>query len=278
MTNTAQFSIGEFSARARLSVRMLRHYDANGVLAPATVDPVTGYRFYTAGQLDDALRVRRLRDAGLGVAAIAALLGSSEPDADRLALQRQREVLVRELRDAQTRIALIDHLISTEGHSMNPITVSQETFPAMTIAGLRGIIPSYPEEGQLWDRFMPLFGAAGLQPVGPGGVIEHDGEYMESDPDETVWIPVAPGSTIAAPAQILDLPQREVVVARFTGPYSLITEAHARIDEYARQHGIELAAGGTNAPAERCNFNRYLTEPNTAAPDAQRVEVYMPVA
>jgi hypothetical protein len=30
---------------------MLRHYDAVGVLVPAVVDPVSGYRFYQAGQL-----------------------------------------------------------------------------------------------------------------------------------------------------------------------------------------------------------------------------------
>lgn len=32
---TTLLSIGEFSSLARLSVRMLRHYDAHGVLVPA---------------------------------------------------------------------------------------------------------------------------------------------------------------------------------------------------------------------------------------------------
>ena len=57
----ALMSIGEFSARTRLSVRMLRHYDAHGVLTPAAVDPRTGYRAYAPAQLADALHVRRLR-------------------------------------------------------------------------------------------------------------------------------------------------------------------------------------------------------------------------
>lgn len=42
------FSIGEFSRHGRISVRILRHYDAIGLLRPAFVDPVSGYRFYQA--------------------------------------------------------------------------------------------------------------------------------------------------------------------------------------------------------------------------------------
>jgi DNA-binding transcriptional MerR regulator len=45
------FAIGEFARHARVSVRMLRHYDAIGLLAPACVDQATGYRSYEAGQL-----------------------------------------------------------------------------------------------------------------------------------------------------------------------------------------------------------------------------------
>lgn len=39
--------IGEFSKLSRVSVRMLRHYDEVGLLAPSEVDPMTGYRYYS---------------------------------------------------------------------------------------------------------------------------------------------------------------------------------------------------------------------------------------
>ena len=57
------FSIGEFARHGRVSVRMLRHYDALGLLQPACVDPVTGYRFYRAGQLADLNRVIALKES-----------------------------------------------------------------------------------------------------------------------------------------------------------------------------------------------------------------------
>ena len=59
------FTIGDFARHGRVSVRMLRHYDAIGLLRPATVDPASGYRFYQAGQLGSmTLRSPGLRELG----------------------------------------------------------------------------------------------------------------------------------------------------------------------------------------------------------------------
>jgi DNA-binding transcriptional MerR regulator len=51
------FAIGEFARHGRVSVRMLRHYDAIGLLEPVRVDPATGYRFYDASQLSRLNRI-----------------------------------------------------------------------------------------------------------------------------------------------------------------------------------------------------------------------------
>lgn len=53
--------IGEFSKLSRVSVRMLRHYDEVGLLAPSEVDPMTGYRYYSERQLIAAGRIAALR-------------------------------------------------------------------------------------------------------------------------------------------------------------------------------------------------------------------------
>lgn len=51
------FSIGEFARLGGVSVRTLRHYDEIGLLRPAQVDPVTGYRGYLASQLGQLNRI-----------------------------------------------------------------------------------------------------------------------------------------------------------------------------------------------------------------------------
>lgn len=59
--------IGEFSKLSRVSVRMLRHYDELGLLAPSEVDPMTGYRYYSERQLIAAGRIAALRALGFGL-------------------------------------------------------------------------------------------------------------------------------------------------------------------------------------------------------------------
>ena len=63
------FTIGEFARLGDISVRMLRHYDEIGLLAPL-VDPSTGYRGYTIAQLRDLNRIVALRGLGLSLSEV----------------------------------------------------------------------------------------------------------------------------------------------------------------------------------------------------------------
>jgi len=73
-------SIGEFGRLSRLSAKALRLYDELGLLPPAQVDPDSGYRWYAAGQLDNARLVASLRQIGVSLAQIRLIL-SLEPEA-----------------------------------------------------------------------------------------------------------------------------------------------------------------------------------------------------
>ncbi|GAA3499874.1 MerR family transcriptional regulator [Streptomyces prasinosporus] len=79
--------IGAFAARTRLSAKALRLYDRLGLLAPARVDEVTGYRFYRAGQVERARTVALLRQLDMPLAVIAEVVGTDDgaTAADRLA-------------------------------------------------------------------------------------------------------------------------------------------------------------------------------------------------
>jgi protein phosphatase len=63
-------TIGAFARASRLSPKALRLYDELGLLPPARVDPVTGYRFYEHAQLDRARLVAWLRRLGIPLASI----------------------------------------------------------------------------------------------------------------------------------------------------------------------------------------------------------------
>ncbi|MFE7749461.1 protein phosphatase 2C domain-containing protein [Streptomyces sp. NPDC057428] len=63
-------TIGTFAKASRLSPKALRLYDELGLLTPARVDPVSGYRLYAPEQLDQARLVAWLRRLGMPLARI----------------------------------------------------------------------------------------------------------------------------------------------------------------------------------------------------------------
>jgi serine/threonine protein phosphatase PrpC len=81
-------AIGEFSERSGLSPKQLRAYAASGLLVPAAVDSMSGYRFYAPGQLRDARLIEVLRRAGVPLVDIDAML--ARPSSDRLDLWARR--------------------------------------------------------------------------------------------------------------------------------------------------------------------------------------------
>jgi DNA-binding transcriptional MerR regulator len=89
ITVTATMRIGEMSDATGVSVRLLRYYEEQGLLAPCRTP--SGQRLYAAADVETVGRVRRLLDAGLGTRTIRTILacacggdGDVEPCLDPL--------------------------------------------------------------------------------------------------------------------------------------------------------------------------------------------------
>ncbi|MCX4750721.1 MerR family transcriptional regulator [Kitasatospora sp. NBC_01287] len=65
-----RLTIGAFARACGLTPKALRIYDELGLLRPAEVDPLSGYRFYAPEQLERARLVAHLRRIGLPLARI----------------------------------------------------------------------------------------------------------------------------------------------------------------------------------------------------------------
>ena len=59
--------IGDFARLSQVSIVTLRHYDEFGLLKPVAVDPATGYRYYSVGQLPRLNRILSLKDLGFSL-------------------------------------------------------------------------------------------------------------------------------------------------------------------------------------------------------------------
>jgi DNA-binding transcriptional MerR regulator len=79
----AALTISEFGRRSGLSPKALRLYDLSGLLAPAEVDPVNGYRLYTPDQLERARRISLLRQLDMPLATVAEVLSGTDEEAAR---------------------------------------------------------------------------------------------------------------------------------------------------------------------------------------------------
>ena len=103
------FAIGEFARHGRVSVRMLRHYDAIGLLRPAYVDPTTGYRSYTAGQFADLNRIVALKDLGFGLEQVRTMIADEISPAElRALLTIRRAELESTVAESYARLAQVE--------------------------------------------------------------------------------------------------------------------------------------------------------------------------
>src|ERR1700678_796380 len=96
------YGIGTVARLAGVSVRTLRHYGDLGLLKPAHVDPLTGYRYYTPEQVLRLHRILVLRDLGVPLAGIGQLLEDDVTVEQLRGILRLRQAEARSRLTAQT--------------------------------------------------------------------------------------------------------------------------------------------------------------------------------
>ncbi len=144
--------IGEFSRLSRVSIRALRRYDEAGLLVPASIDPFTGYRYYSERQLPSANRIRALRDMGFPLAAVREVLGCyDDPGALERCLILQQASAREAMEEAERRLRLLDTALERlrKDESKMRYDVTVKTLPERQVASVRKIIPNYDREGDL---------------------------------------------------------------------------------------------------------------------------------
>lgn len=102
------YKIGEFSKLCQLSVKTLRYYADTGLLKPEYQDIFTGYRYYSAGQLQEAVRIQALKELGFSLDEIRESTGDflSIVERKEQMIRRQVDELERQLRRLDTSKAL----------------------------------------------------------------------------------------------------------------------------------------------------------------------------
>ncbi|MEU6623107.1 MerR family transcriptional regulator [Streptomyces litmocidini] len=171
------FTIGDFARHGRVSVRMLRHYDAIGLLRPAHVDPHSGYRFYSADQLAQLNRVIALKDLGFTLEQVGTILrdelGAEELRGMLRLRQAELEAAVEAARARLAQVGARLRAIESEGR-MSTQDVVVKKIPAVRVAELSAVAASFgphdigPVIGPLYEELCGRLEATGLTGFGPG--------------------------------------------------------------------------------------------------------------
>ena len=234
--------IGDFSKLCRVSIRMLRHYDEMGLLKPERVDDFTGYRYYTPAQLQMASRITALKDMGFSLASIAGIMKEYH---DSKALSGFLAVKLSETRDQErevkSRLKLIESAIKRlrEEHTMR-YDVTIKTIPERYVASLRKIIPSYDEEGMLWQQLTDEVGCDLPMASPPHSLaVFYDEGYKESDVDVEIQIAVQGRQKDTANVVFKTVPAQMVASAVYKGSYDQITAVNEAVASWVADNGYD---------------------------------------
>ncbi|SDX81630.1 MerR family transcriptional regulator [Eubacterium barkeri] len=260
--------IGDFSKISRVSIRMLRYYDDNGLLKPAMTDTFTGYRYYSESQLPTIGRIVALRDMGFGLAAIHEILGCYENRSQLekcLYIKRAELSVLQEETDKRLRLldTAIKRLRKDEKMDYN---VSIKTLPERQVASVHRLIPSYDQEGMLWEIMMKETAGMNVIPGDPCycSVIFYDGEYKESDVDVEAQKTVRGEYPDTDNVRFKKMPAVTFASATYKGPYDLINEVNTAVAAWVEANGYAYDGPAFNiyhvSPHETQNPEEYVTE------------------
>jgi DNA-binding transcriptional MerR regulator/predicted transcriptional regulator YdeE len=269
------YRIGEFSKISRIPVTALRYYSDCGLLPPHTVDPGTGYRYYSAAQLPRLNRILALKDLGLSLEEIGPLLDGELPPAELRGMLRLKSIeighAVAEQQERLNRVEARLRLIESEG-VMPDQEVVLKTLDSMHVLSIREVVDAPARIGALiGDGFASLM-PAGIVPTAPCFALYHDPEFKPDEIDVEIAFPVsddqagAPDTPGGRAFQARTVPGGKAAVTVHHGGYDTIDESYGRIGGWIAENGFRFAGPPQEA---------YLTQPDD--PTGPVTEIRIPV-
>lgn len=261
--------IGEFSRICQVSVKTLHHYDKIGLLVPAEVDSLTGYRYYQTGQIDRMNYIQRLKRYGFSLEEIQELLALSDDKELLSVLRQQKEKLRRKQREMaiivnelQTHISVFERTGDVMTYQKS-YTIEVKDSPAMNVLTKRTMM-GVDEFGKYYGTLFERVPKERVTPTGLNGARYHDQEFDHKSSDVELFI----GIKEKDKADMVMEPALCAMTVHH-GSYSTLSESYGAVVSWISENGYEMAG----AP-----FELYIkTQFDSLAPEDWETEVYFPV-
>jgi DNA-binding transcriptional MerR regulator/effector-binding domain-containing protein len=237
------FRIGDFSRLARVTIKTLHHYDEAGLLTPAHVDHLTGYRYYAAAQLETLQRILLLKDLGFSLEEIRELLaaGFDSPLVTQR-LQTRRAQLRIGIEAEEARLRRLDALCASlaGGSPTSPPAVTLRDLPAVEVHGVRRSVASLgPAVHAMFEAAEAEVARARARADASPFLVFHDHEYREENADVEVCIPVKPGSP--SHLRVRTVPGAAAGCVTYQGPYEQTPLLYEAMLRWIARSGFALA-------------------------------------
>lgn len=236
--------IGAFARLCRLTVKAVRHYDAQGLLVPAEVDPHSGHRYFRAEQVRTAsTTIALLRSLDVPLPVVREVLAAPDAAGVAAVLAAQRERWAAELARREQVLASLDALLQRPERVRYDVAIADRA--AVLLAGVAGVV-----RADSLDTDVSAVCGQALRVVPSReplvAVFPVDlAEIMSI----TVGAPAAGGTT--------ELPGGPWASVLHVGPYVELPLAYTALLEHARERGHAAAGPVTET---------YLTDPARTAP------------
>jgi DNA-binding transcriptional MerR regulator len=236
-------SIGDFSRATHMTVKTLRHYHQIGLLEPAEVDPHTGYRRYTAGQIPAAQVIRRFRDLGMPLEEIQGVLSAPDLRTRNERITAHLSRLEEELGRTQSALTSLRDLLAPPSPESAPARIELRGVPAVPAAAITATVGV--EESAAWlqgalGELNATLAAQNAPVGGPAGGIYADEVFTRHRGQVTIFIPCAGPVTPVGRVTPALIPAAELAVIEHSGPPADVDRAYGTLAAYVTRHALAV--------------------------------------
>jgi DNA-binding transcriptional MerR regulator len=233
-------SIGDFSRVTFLSVKTLRHYHRVGLLEPADVDPVTGYRRYTSVQIPIAQVIRRFRDLDMPLDDISSVLRAPDQTTRSQLIAAHLTRLEETLAETQRAVASLRELLE---HPSLSAVIEHRRIPATQTAAITstveiGDLPAWYQGAM--GEIQGTLSAQGIVASGPPGGIYAYELFTEERGDATLFFPVTGEVRRVGRVGPIWVPEAELAVIVHNGSHDDVDRSYGALATYVSEHTLAV--------------------------------------